>query len=202
MNALIRVIQSAQHDIILSRIAALLWCHCWAFNASVIANTSNMACSQKRWALSVGRDALFDFRLVERKEKKIISLKKKKKYSFLIIFCIFQLGVEEQELCIYCSSSLSFLVFFMHCSFSNFAECVEWLRVKQVSFRDSGNIWKAQILAPLGGKLTHHKHPFTFCTTCCTFMCKKHSRTLGFEVPQLRQPLCAPTPMQGLLLLL
>lgn len=92
MNALIRVIQSAQHDIILSRIAALLWCHCWAFNASVIANTSNMACSQKRWALSVGRDALFDFRWVERKEKRNHQFKKKKKVFFSYNFLYLSAG--------------------------------------------------------------------------------------------------------------
>lgn len=48
MNTIIRVIQSLLSVIILSRVAALHWCHCRAINASLIATTANMTHSQ-RW---------------------------------------------------------------------------------------------------------------------------------------------------------
>lgn len=71
-------------------------------------------------------------------------------------------------------------------------------------FDEYGHI-EAQIWDPLGGKLAQQIHSlatFTFCTTSCVSMDKRHSGTLGFEVLPQRQPLCTLTPKQELLLLL
>lgn len=61
--------------------------------------------------------------------------------KYLLIFFSFQLPTAQHKegrlVCLLQLLSLSVLIFFMHCSFSNFAELLEWLGVKQVSFRIS-----------------------------------------------------------------
>lgn len=59
--------------------------------------------------------------------------------NIFLYFFSFQLPTAQHKegrlVCLLQLLSLSVLIFFMHCSFSNFAELLEWLGVKQVSFR-------------------------------------------------------------------